>query len=53
MPCRISVYEKEDGKTYIALINTGNMSNGMTVKVAELMKSIADESLEIVKSINN
>ena len=53
MPCRISVYEKEDGKTYIALINTGNMSNGMAVKIADLMKSIADESLEIVKSINN
>jgi uncharacterized protein (DUF302 family) len=53
MPCRISVYEKEDGKTYIALINTGNMTNGMAVKIAELMKSIADESLEIVKSINN
>lgn len=53
MPCRISVYDKVDGKTYIALINTGNMSNGMAVKIAELMKSIADESLEIVKSINN
>jgi len=53
MPCRISVYEKEDGKTYITLINTGNMTNGMTVKIADLMKTIADESLEIVKSINN
>ena len=53
MPCRISVYEKEDGKTYIALINTGNMTNGQSVKIAELMKTIADESLEIVKFINN
>ena len=53
MPCRISVYEKVDGKTYIALINTAQMTNGMVVKIAEMMKSIADESLEIVKSINN
>src|SRR5664279_4299193 len=44
MPCRISVYEKEDGKTYIALINAGNMASGMSVNIAGVLKTIADES---------
>jgi uncharacterized protein (DUF302 family) len=26
MPCRITVYEKEDGKTYLSTINSGIMS---------------------------
>lgn len=53
MPCRISVYEKEDGKTYIALINAGNMASGMPDNIAAVLKSSADESLEIVKSVTN
>ena len=53
MPCRISVYEKEDGKTYIALINAGNMTSGMPNNIAGVMKSSADESLEIIKTVTN
>lgn len=53
MPCRISVYEKEDGKTYIALVNTGNMSSQLPDNIASVMKSAADESLEIVKSVTD
>jgi uncharacterized protein (DUF302 family) len=51
MPCRISVYEKEDGKTYVALMNTSAMSVGMTTSVAEAMKGASDETFEIVKSV--
>jgi len=51
MPCRISVYEKEDGKTYVALMNTSAMSAGMTTSVAEAMKNAADETFEIVKTV--
>ena len=51
MPCRISVYEKEDGKTYIALMNYGNMAMGMPANIAAVMSSSANESFEIVKSV--
>jgi uncharacterized protein (DUF302 family) len=51
MPCRISVYDKADGKTHIAFVNTSTMTTGMPVKIAKVMTSIADESLEIVKSL--
>jgi len=51
MPCRISVYEKEDGKTYIALINTSAMADGMPATIAEVMQAASDETFEIVKSV--
>ena len=51
MPCRISVYEKEDGKTYIALINSGNMASGMSVNIAGVLKSSSAESMEIIKTV--
>ena len=51
MPCRISVYEKDDGKTYIAMVNAGSMATGMPDNIAGVMKSAADETLEIVKTV--
>lgn len=51
MPCRISVYEKEDGKAYVALMNTSAMSAGMPPSVADAMQSASDETFEIVKSV--
>jgi uncharacterized protein (DUF302 family) len=51
MPCRISVYEKEDGKTYIALINSGNMASGMADNIAGVLKSSSAESMEIIKTV--
>ena len=51
MPCRISVYEKEDGKAYVALMNTSAMSAGMPPSIAEAMQGASDESFEIVKSV--
>lgn len=51
MPCRISVYEKEDGKAYVALINTSALSAGMPQSIAEAMKGASDETFEIVKSV--
>lgn len=53
MPCRISVYEKEDGKTYIALVNAGGMTTGMPDNIASVLKAAADESAEIVKTVTN
>ena len=51
MPCRISVYEKEDGKAYVAMINPSAMLAGMPDTVADIMKSASDETIEIVKSV--
>ncbi|MHC1703685.1 MAG: DUF302 domain-containing protein [Tenuifilaceae bacterium] len=51
MPCRISVYQKEDGKAYVALINTSAMIAGMPSTIANVMKAASDETFEIVKSV--
>jgi uncharacterized protein (DUF302 family) len=51
MPCRISVYEKDDGKTYIALLNGGEMASGQPGKIAQVMNDAANETFEIVKVV--
>lgn len=53
MPCRISVYEKEDGKTYVALLDTSAMSAGMPETVMAAMKGASDESFDIVNTVIN
>ena len=53
MPCRISVYEKDDGKTYIALLNPSAMAANMPTSIAEVMNSAADEISDIVDSVIN
>jgi len=51
MPCRISVYEKEDGKTYVALLNMAGMTGGMPESIANPIQGASDETFEIVKSV--
>lgn len=51
MPCRISVYEKEDGKTYITLLNMESMAAGLPATVIDAVRGASAESLEIVKSV--
>jgi uncharacterized protein (DUF302 family) len=51
MPCRISVYEKADGKTYISLLNMEAMAAEMPSSIAEAVKGASEESFEIVKSV--
>jgi uncharacterized protein (DUF302 family) len=51
MPCRISVYQKEDGKTYVALIDMSAMTKGLPAVAAEAISEASDESFEIVKSV--
>jgi uncharacterized protein (DUF302 family) len=52
MPCRISVYEKEDGKTYVSLINAGEMSESLPANIAKVMKEASDETFDIVKVVS-
>ena len=52
MPCRISVYVKDDGKTYMALVDGGELAAGQPGKIARVMKAASDETFEIVKSVS-
>ena len=52
MPCRISVFEKEDGLTYIGLLNTGGIVSGLPENIAVVMKAAADETFEIVSTVS-
>jgi len=51
MPCSISIYEKSDGKTYIARLNTKDMAAPFGGVVAEVMQAVAVESEAIVKDL--
>lgn len=51
MPCRISVYEKEDGKAYVALLNMAAMTSEMPSATAEVIQKATAETFEIVKSV--
>ncbi len=51
MPCRISVYQKEDGKAYISYMNISAMSVGMPVSVVEVMQHAADEMTAIINTV--
>ncbi len=51
MPCRISVYEKNDGKTYVALLDMSQLTDGMTQTATKAVQAASDESFEIVKAV--
>jgi uncharacterized protein (DUF302 family) len=51
MPCRISVYTKDDGNTYIALVNGSEMSAGQPENIAKVMKAASEETYEIVRTV--
>ena len=50
MPCRISVYIKDDGNTYIALVDGAEMAAGQPGNIAKVMKAASEETFDIVKS---
>jgi uncharacterized protein (DUF302 family) len=51
MPYRISVYEEEDGKTYVALLNMTAMTDGLPPIATEAIQGASDEAFEIIKSV--
>lgn len=51
MPCRVSVYEKSDGKTYISLMNTAMLATQIGGIIEEVMKESTKEVLEIIESL--
>ncbi len=51
MPCRVSVYEKSDGKVYISRMNTGVLSKTFGGIIEEVMESSTAEIEEILKPL--
>ncbi len=51
MPCRVSIYEKSDGKTYVSWMNTSMMGNMMGGVVAEVMGVASADSEKMIASI--
>ena len=51
MPCRISVYQKDDGKAYVALLDTSLMAAGMSEVVNHAMTSVSNESFDIIQAV--
>jgi uncharacterized protein (DUF302 family) len=49
MPCTITVYKKENGKTYIGLMNAGLMGKMFGPKVAKIMAQVAEDQAEFLK----
>jgi uncharacterized protein (DUF302 family) len=51
MPCRISVYEKANGKIYVATLNVRSMVSGMPDAIQDTMIAAAEELEEIVRAV--
>lgn len=51
MPCRVSVYEKSNGKTYISRMNTGVVAKSIGGVVEEVMIASSNDVEEIVSSL--
>ena len=47
MPCRISVYEKDDGLTYVSLVNFSEIASELPANIAEVMREASAETFEI------
>lgn len=51
MPCRISVYEKANGKTYVATIDGRILAADQPANVADIMIAVSDEIFDILKTV--
>ncbi len=51
MPCRIAIYEKEDGKTYISRMNSGMMAKMMSNLIDDVMGDATTQSEKIMSVI--
>ena len=51
MPCRISIYLKEDDRTYVAFWDGERLAAGLPENVREVMIAASDEMNQIVDSV--
>ncbi len=48
MPCKISVYKKNDGKTYIGMMNAGLMGKMFGPMVGDIMAKVAEDQKKFI-----
>ncbi|GEM_PF-191150 len=51
MPCRVAIYEKSDGKTYVSWMNTSMMGNMMGGVIADVMGIASAESEAMIRAV--
>jgi uncharacterized protein (DUF302 family) len=51
MPCRISVYEKSDGKVYISRLNGALLAHSFGGIIEEVMSQANNEMEEMINSL--
>ncbi|MDW7678676.1 MAG: DUF302 domain-containing protein, partial [Bacillota bacterium] len=51
MPCTISIYEKSDGSTYIAQLNSGEVAQPFGGVIAETMMAVASETQAMISDL--
>jgi len=51
MPCRISVYEKEDGSVWISRMNSGFLAKPMSPVIRKTMSAAAADMEEIIAEV--
>ncbi len=51
MPCRISVYEKANGKTYVATVNYKLFTTGQSEVIRDVMMEASNDLEEIVRAV--
>ena len=53
MPCRVAIYEKNNGKTYVARMNAGLLSKLLGNNVKAVMGEAGQDSEKIIKPVFN
>ncbi len=53
MPCRVAVYEDEEGRVIVSRMNTGLVSKMFGGNIAAIMADATDETEQIVDSVLN
>jgi uncharacterized protein (DUF302 family) len=51
MPCRVAVYERADGKTYVSRMNSGMMAGMMGGLIADVMADAASDNEKILEPV--
>ncbi len=51
MPCRLAIYEKDDGKTYVSRMNSNLMAKPMGGTIAKVMAIAASQNEKIITPI--
>jgi uncharacterized protein (DUF302 family) len=53
MPCRVAIFEKSNGKTYVARMNAGLLSKLLGSNVKAVMGEAGQDSEKIIEPLFN